>query len=153
MIKGIWVQGNKNILDALEIRKKVFIDEQGIDKEQEYDDKDSKCDHLIVYDNNIPVGTCRLLIQNNVYLINRVAVINEYRGQAFGDFIMRMAIRKAFDMGAKEVIVHAQLRVKEFYRKLEFSEFGETYIEAGIPHINMKRTRDVGGCCNGLTPK
>lgn len=152
MIKGIWVKGNENILDALEIRKKVFIEEQGVDKNIELDNKDSSCYHLIVYDKDIPVGTCRLSIYDNNYLIGRVAVIKEYRGQAFGDFIMKMAIRKSFDMGAKEVIVHAQLRVKEFYEKLGFSEFGKTYKEADILHINMKRTQDVGGCCNCPAP-
>lgn len=153
MIKGIWVQGHENILDALKIRKKVFVEEQCIDENIEYDDKDSISYHLIIYDNKIPVATCRLLIEEDVYLIGRVAVLKECRGQDFGDFVMRMAIRKAFDMGAKEVIVHAQIRVKEFYRKLEFSEFGTTYDEAGIPHINMKRTKDVGGCCCSPTAK
>ncbi|WP_207655806.1 GNAT family N-acetyltransferase [Vallitalea okinawensis] len=148
MIKGVWKKGTDNLHEAFEIRKKVFVEEQNVPQELEYDEYDRQADHIIIYEGNQPVATGRLFeTDDSIFMLGRIAVLREYRGKSIGDFLVRMMVRKAFDEGAKEVQLHAQLSVKKFYEKLGFIAYGDIFDEAGIDHIHMKRDRDVGGCC------
>lgn len=148
MIKGQWYHGAEDISDAKKIREDVFIKEQLVDPDLEWDGEDAKAEHIVVYDGPEAVGTGRLvLLDDGNVLLGRIAVKKDKRGQSYGDFIVRMMVRKAFDSGAKEVHLHAQISAQGFYSKLGFEAYGDEYMEANIPHINMKRLSDFGGCC------
>lgn len=148
MIKGIWLKGFEDIDHALAIRTKVFIHEQGVDPEIEMDELDQQAEHLVVYDDDQPVATGRLIKDKENYLMGRIAVLKEFRGQKLGDFVVRVMLRRAFDEGAKEIHIHAQLQVQGFYEKLGFKAYGDVYQEAGIDHINMVCKEECsGGCC------
>lgn len=144
MIKGIWADNDELVKVAHSIRQQVFIEEQGIDPKIEFDDMDDKADIFVVYNDDNAVGTGRVLKIDNKYLIGRIAVKKEVRGQKFGDLIVRMLVRRAFDKGANGVFVHAQIRAKGFYEKLGFEAYGKEYENAGIKHINMVRRADFG---------
>ncbi|EEY92841.1 GNAT family N-acetyltransferase [Acinetobacter junii] len=121
--------------DAKFIRKQVFIIEQNIPEEEEWDDQDMISDHFVVYDQNQPIATARLLQNNSV---GRVAVLKAYRGQGIGRMIMLEIIRQAHQQDRKFLHLSSQVHAISFYEKLGFSIQGDAYDECGIPHIKMQ---------------
>lgn len=121
--------------DAKFIRKQVFIIEQNIPEEEEWDDQDMISDHFVVYDQDQPIATARLLQNNSV---GRVAVLKSYRGQGIGRMIMLEIIRQAHQQDRKFLQLSSQVHAISFYEKLGFSIQGDAYDECGIPHIKMQ---------------
>lgn len=121
--------------DAKFIRKQVFIIEQNIPEEEEWDDQDMISDHFVVYDQDQPIATARLLQNNSV---GRVAVLKAYRGQGIGRMIMLEIIRQAHQQDRKFLQLSSQVHATSFYEKLGFSIQGDAYDECGIPHIKMQ---------------
>lgn len=146
MLKAVWLNGYQDLSDAYYIRRKVFIEEQGVPEEDEMDNKDSLAMHLVLYDDEKPAGTARVVIDKDKFVIGRIAVLKEKRGQKYGDFIVRLAIRKIFTSGGKTQYIYAQTAAVPFYEKLGFEKFGEEYMDCGIPHFPMKRSGDIE-CC------
>lgn len=129
---GHW---NKLEQEAKFIRKQVFIIEQNIPEEEEWDDQDMISDHFVVYDQDQPIATARLLQNNSV---GRVAVLKAYRGQGIGRMIMLEIIRQAHQQDRKFLHLSSQVHAISFYEKLGFSIQGDAYDECGIPHIKMQ---------------
>lgn len=125
--------------DASAIRKSVFIDEQGF--ENEYDQIDTYATHLVMYDNNIPVGTCRLFQEKNSssYIVGRLAVIREYRGRQIGSELLKAAEKNVTEHHGDSIILHSQLRAREFYAKQGYTPYGEIELDEGCPHIWMRK--------------
>lgn len=121
--------------DAKFIRKQVFIIEQNIPEEEEWDDQDMISDHFVVYDQDQPIATARLLQNNSV---GRVAVLKAYRRQGIGRMIMLEIIRQAHQQDRKFLQLSSQVHAILFYEKLGFSIQGDAYDECGIPHIKMQ---------------
>ncbi|MDH1859292.1 GNAT family N-acetyltransferase [Acinetobacter junii] len=121
--------------DAKFIRKQVFIIEQNIPEEEEWDDQDMISDHFVVYDQNQPIATARLLQNNSV---GRVAVLKAYRVQGIGRMIMLEIILQAHQQDRKFLQLSSQVHAISFYEKLGFSIQGDAYDECGIPHIKMQ---------------
>ena len=121
--------------DAKFIRKQVFIIEQNIPEEEEWDDQDMISDHFVVYDQDQPISTARLLQNNSV---GRVAVLKTYRGQGIGRMIMLEIIRQAHQQDRTFLQLSSQVHAISFYEKLGFSIEGDAYDECGIPHIKMQ---------------
>lgn len=121
--------------DAKFIRKQVFIIEQNIPEEEEWDDQDMISDHFVVYDQDQPIATARLLQNNSV---GRVAVLKAYRGQGIGRMIMLEIIRQVHQQDRKFLQLSSQVHAISFNEKLGFSIQGDAYDECGIPHIKMQ---------------
>lgn len=130
--RGHW---DKLEQDAKFIRKQVFIIEQNIPEEEEWDDQDMISDHFVVYDQDQPIATARLLQNNSV---GRVAVLKAYRGQGIGRMIMLEIIRQAHQQDRTFLQLSSQVHAISFYEKLGFSIQGDAYDECGIPHIKMQ---------------
>lgn len=125
---------------AREVRKKVFIDEQGF--KSEFDEKDDIAVHLVVFDEGgAPVATCRIFKGDDKggYVFGRLAVIKEYRGKRLGSVLLNEAERYVKENGGKCIALHAQQRVAGFYKKAGFKEFGNVEFDEGCPHIRMKK--------------
>ncbi len=148
MITGKWIDGyqKSSLKDADMIKQKVFVEEQGVAEEIVFDERDELSIHLVVYDNDEPVACGRMTKIGTQLVFGRIATLKEHRGKGYGDFVMRLLIRKAFDMGEEKQYLHSQLSAKGFYEKLGFKAYGDVYEEAGIPHISMVHEGDVGGC-------
>ena len=138
VVKGVYLNGENDLTDAINIRRKVFIEEQNVAEEIEIDGMDPYAIHAVAYIEDKAVATGRIIYDGDTYKIGRVAVLKEERGKQYGDFIMRMLIDKAFLHGAEEVILGAQIHAVGFYEKLGFEQYGEVFEEAGISHIHMK---------------
>ncbi|MGB9040635.1 MAG: GNAT family N-acetyltransferase [Acinetobacter calcoaceticus] len=131
IITGGWEQLEK---DAKLIREQVFIQEQGIAPEDEWDDLDATVLHFIVYDREQPIATARLLLQHSV---GRVAVLMPYRKQGIGKILMQHIIDYARQQNLPYLKLSAQTYVTAFYEALGFVVQGEEYLDCGIPHIDM----------------
>lgn len=128
---GCWDQLQQ---DAKLIRTQVFICEQGITEADEWDDQDMISDHFVVYDQDQPIATARLLQNNSV---GRVAVVKAYRGQGLGQMIMLEIISYAQKQGLSVLTLSSQVHAISFYEKLGFTVQGNSYDECGISHIEM----------------
>jgi predicted GNAT family N-acyltransferase len=120
--------------DAKLIRTQVFICEQGITEADEWDDQDLISQHFVIYDQDQPIATARLLENNSV---GRVAVLKAYRGQGLGQMIMLEIISYAQKQGLSVLTLSSQVHAISFYKKLGFTVQGNSYDECGIPHIEM----------------
>ena len=146
MITAEWITNDWS--DSHEIRRKVFIEEQNVAPEIEIDGSDALASGVVVYNNEKkPVATGRLILVDDEMTIGRVAVLKEERGKKLGDLVVRMLIRRACECGYEKQIAHVQTHACGFYEKLGFIAEGEEYLEAGIPHVTMVHTGDVGGNC------
>ncbi len=132
--------------DAKEIRKAVFINEQGF--QNEFDEIDNEAAHIVMYDEDeVPVATCRVFWDSsmNAYVLGRLAVIEEYRGKNIGSIMLKEAEIYVQKEGGKTLILHAQCRAVDFYKKSGFIEFGNVEDDEGCPHIWMKNSGKVSG--------
>lgn len=123
-----------------ELRRAVFIEEQGVSEAEEMDDVDAGAIHLLARQDGLPVGTARILIDPPVGKIGRVAVARPFRGTGLGRALMEAAAgilaRRGDIVTAK---LGAQVHALDFYRKLGFAPEGPIYLDAGIPHRWMHR--------------
>ena len=130
--------GHWEILEehASRIRRVVFIDEQQVPQEEEWDGLDSQCLHFLAMLKGEPVGTARLLPDGH---IGRVAVLEHARGLGIGYQLMEAAIQAARDAGHARAVLSAQLHALAFYEQLGFVAHGDVFMDAGIPHREMTR--------------
>lgn len=141
MVCGKYYLGLDHIEEVMTIRRKVFMDEQGLSTFVS-DELDETAVQAVAYkdmDHTIPVACGRMYpLSENVFKIGRVAVLKEERKQGYGDLIVRMLVDKAFLMGAEKVVVGAQLPAVGFYKTIGFVETSETYTEENVTHQVME---------------
>lgn len=121
--------------DLKEIRTKVFIEEQNIPFNEEFDDADLTSVHVLARDqNNNAIGTARLLITDT---IGRVAVLKAWRGNGVGRALVLYLMEMARNRGAARIYLDAQNHAIPFYERLGFRVVGREFLDAGIPHFKM----------------
>lgn len=122
------------------LRRVVFIEEQGVSEEDEVDGLDAQALHVLAFDGDRPVGTARMLVKGKVGKIGRVCVLAEARGTGLGAALIRACLEELRSVpGVTEALLGAQTHALGFYEKLGFVADGEEYIDAGIPHFDMRR--------------
>jgi len=139
-MKAVYLDGQRDRLEEChKIRYEVFEIEQKVSHELEFDDMDESSGHVIVYtDEGEPAATARLIDKGcGKYKIGRVAALKKYRKQGYGEAAMKLLIDKAKAMKGKEILIEAQLKAVDFYKKLGFKEYGEVFLDAGIEHRRM----------------
>ena len=126
---------------SYDIRKTVFVDEQGFTDEPDQDEHDADAKHFVMFDGSRAVATCRLYWDeaHATYILGRFAVLKEYRGIGVGSEIMDQVIAYVKSVKGKSVSLHAQLSAKAFYERFGFAAEGEPDEEQGQPHIWMHR--------------
>ena len=122
---------------ATPIRFIVFVEEQKVPADIELDHWDARSLHAIARDAaGNPVGTGRLLPDGH---IGRMAVLASARGLGVGRALLRSLMDAARERGMQQVELSAQTHAVSFYRREGFVAFGDEYLEAGIPHVDMRR--------------
>lgn len=116
------------------VREQVFIQEQHIDPEIEFDGLDTQAVHVLVVDGEQPLGTGRILANGH---IGRIAIMQAARGQGLGVKVVRALVEYAKQQGYPTVDLGAQTHAVDFYRKLGFTPYGDEFMEANIPHQAM----------------
>lgn len=126
---------------AAVVRTKVFVEEQGISQEEEWDEADATAVHAVVFNRlGQPVGTGRLLQESpGVARIGRMAVLHSLRGAGAGQAVIAGLQEAARGRGDRQVVLSAQRSAEGFYRNLGYEPSGEPYEEVGIAHIPMAR--------------
>jgi predicted GNAT family N-acyltransferase len=118
------------------VRRRVFIEEQGVPESEEWDAADPTARHVLAIDGKRDaVGTGRL---EPCGKIGRVAVLPRYRGAGIGEAIMSGLVNQATELGLEAVYLHAQTAAAGFYRRLGFRAEGPEFDEVGIPHVRMR---------------
>jgi YbgC/YbaW family acyl-CoA thioester hydrolase len=125
--------------DAQRIRTEVFVQEQRIPQELEWDAADATALHAVAYNRmGEAVATGRLLPHGpGVVKIGRMAVNRVLRGGQVGRQVLHALMEAAAERGEREVTLHAQRSAEGFYRRLGFEQRGEPFEEAGIAHVEM----------------
>ncbi|UXH76756.1 YbgC/FadM family acyl-CoA thioesterase [Roseateles amylovorans] len=128
--------------DAQRIRQTVFVEEQKIPAEMEWDAADESCTHAVAYNRlGRPLATGRLLEHvPGVAKIGRMAVLSPMRGSRVGRQVLDALMQAGRAQGYREVLLHAQLSAEGFYTRSGFQRRGPVFEEAGIAHVEMVRT-------------
>ena len=134
-MKVVVAKTQKEIIDNMLVRGYVFVIEQAIDWEIEYDGLDQECILFTAYINDLAVGAARLYKNK----IGRVATLKEYRKQGIGAAIMQAIEKYAKENKIPYLKLHSQVYIKDFYENLGYITEGEIFQEAKIDHISMKK--------------
>jgi predicted GNAT family N-acyltransferase len=133
------VENDNELKEAFQVRKRVFVEEQGISEDLELDGYDSKALHMVVQYGERIIGTARVLFPTpGVAKIERMAILKIFRRKGIGRKIISFLNGKLKIKKISKVIVHAQCSAAPFYRACGFVESGVPFNEAGIPHIKME---------------
>ncbi len=125
---------------AQSVRTAVFVHEQGIAPEDEWDADDATALHAVLFDlNGKPLGNARLLQPSaGLAKVGRMAVLKEARGQGYGARLLQALLREARRRSNKEVRLSAQRTAESFYAAHGFVVVGEPFDEVGIAHVEMR---------------
>ena len=131
------ISTEKELKQALRIRIRVFVREQGVPAEIELDDDDKRALHLLASLGGRPVGTARVVMRGGQAKIGRMAVLKSHRRKKVGRKLLTRAVMTAHRQGARKIYLHAQVAVIAFYESAGFRCVGPVFDEAGIAHRKM----------------
>lgn len=136
------VETEEQLRDALFIRFRVFVDEQGVDAEIEKDEFDqihSDCKHVLVFQDERPVGTGRIREKDGKGKIERVCVLQQARGLGIGEYVMNALETIARRKKYSTVTLNAQVHAQPFYEQLGYEVISSQFLEENIPHVTMQK--------------
>ncbi len=134
------------------IREKVFVEEQNVPVEEELDEYDPTCVHILISaiegeedaessPTKIPAATGRLVILSDQETgkIGRMAVLKQFRGCNVGRLLLKTIIEHAKKMGLKKLVLSSQQHATKFYEKEGFVVNSDVFMDCDIPHLSMFR--------------
>lgn len=125
---------------AFTVRKKVFVEEQGVPLSMEIDEFDQSASHFIVYDGPKAIAAGRIRnIASDIGKVERVCVLKEYRGKHLGVLIMNTLEEHAKKAGIQKILLNAQSHAIPFYEKLGYFVASPEFMDADIPHRAMEK--------------
>jgi predicted GNAT family N-acyltransferase len=139
---------------AMRLRERVFLDEQRVDAEEEFDGLDGAATQIVAVDEKGVLATCRLRfggapggeeLDEGTCKLERMAVEKRARGLGVGTRLLDEAEREAEAQGATLMVANAQTRAQAFYASGGFEPEGELFMEAGIEHVKMSKELDPAG--------
>lgn len=133
------VAGDDELQAAMRLRHEVFVDEQRVPVEEEYDGRDDEAVHLVAVRDGAVVGTCRLLREGEQLRLGRMAVARSARRQGIASQLLREAERVGREQGATGMTLHAQVDALPLYEQAGYVAYGERFLDAGIEHLAMDK--------------
>lgn len=138
----------KELPKIFEIRETVFIEGQQVNRELEQDGLDDRAKHVILYEEDFPVGCARIRWVSmeiegskpsalHYWKVERLAVLEQARQKGYGKLIMEWIEKQAKTQQVAGLTLHAQQYLEEFYKSLGFETAEKPFMEAGIPHVHM----------------
>jgi predicted GNAT family N-acyltransferase len=131
------MQNKKDLEHILKIREIVFIKGQKVPKHRERDNLDSSAKQVLVLYKNNPVGCARIRFIGRKAKLESIALLKRYRGRGFGIFMMGYLINYCRKKKIKEIVLHSQCYIQDFYNNCGFKPRGKVFMDAGIRHIEM----------------
>jgi predicted GNAT family N-acyltransferase len=135
-------QTDDELRAALELRRRVFCDEQGVPPQADRDGRDPEATHLVALEGGSVVGTCRLIFRGRVARLGRLAVEPAARRRGVGAALLREAAEAARRAEAERIELHAQTYARELYEREGYAGHGGEFVEEGIPHQAMRKPLD-----------
>ena len=129
-------QWQKNNADIRRIRESVFIVEQSVPAELEWDAEDAEAVHFLAYEGDYAIGTARLLPDGE---IGRLSVLKDWRGLKVGEMLLDAVLLEARQRGLTTLKLSAQVQAVEFYQRFGFKVVSDEFLEAGLHHVDMLR--------------
>lgn len=125
--------------EAAQIRQEVFVEEQGF--EVEFDAIDPLARHIVLFEDETPVGTCRVYwsVEKGSHVLGRVAVRKAFRGRSFGRYLLQEAEILVRSLQGRTLCLAAQVRAKAFYEKQGYIAAGQEFLDEGCPHVWMNK--------------
>ncbi|CAM2892207.1 GNAT family N-acetyltransferase [Salinicoccus roseus] len=124
---------------CLEIRKRVFVEEQNVPMDREVDEYEDTATHILLIDDE-PIGTVRYRpASEGMIKVERMAVLPEERGRKLGFKLMEFVHDHALEHGYTRAKLGAQVHAIDFYRKLGYTVSSDEFEDAGIPHVYMEK--------------
>lgn len=132
---------NQELLEAcFAIRMAIFVEEQGVPAEDEFDAYDAlgtEARHILLYVDGAPAASSRLRIVDDVAKLERICVMLEYRKHGLGRVLIDKLEQMALDQGLTKAKLHAQVQASGFYERLGYTPASDVFLEDGIPHLLM----------------
>lgn len=140
MIEVVKIDNDADLNEAYLIREKVYIEEQQIDRQDEFDEFDESSHHFLAKSNGQPAGTGRWRITSNGAKLERFATLPEHRGKGVASRIIQAMIGhiKADFADISYFYLNAQLTAMPLYSKFGFKPVGDEFLECDIPHQKME---------------
>ncbi|WP_108670003.1 GNAT family N-acetyltransferase [Peribacillus acanthi] len=135
------VENNQQLEDAFSVRKTVFVEEQQVPEEEEIDAFEDDAKHFVLYDGETPVGAGRFRVLDGIGKVERICVLSSHRGKGAGNLIMDAIESYAFEQGIQKLKLNAQTQAIPFYEKLGYEAVSEIFMDAGIPHKTMVKSK------------
>jgi predicted GNAT family N-acyltransferase len=120
------------------IREKVFIEEQKVTPQLEWDGRDEEAIHFLAYQDEKAIGCARAFVIENHMQLERMAVLKEYRNKGIGGTLIEKAVITAKLNQLSAINISAQCHAIDFYKKFGFEVISDIYLDADIPHRDMK---------------
>ena len=120
------------------IREKVFIEEQEVTSQLEWDGMDKDAIHFLAFKDKKGVGCARAFVIQNRMQLGRMAVLREYRGEGIGSALIETAMTLAKLNQLSGIYISARCHAIDFYKKFGFEVTSDIYLDAEIPHRDMK---------------
>lgn len=138
MIEVIKISNKRDLQEAMQVRKKVFVEEQNVPEALECDEHDKTANHFLALINGVPCGTARWRMTAEGVKLERFAVLKDYRGNGIGSSLVKAVLQdiKASESGGN-VYLHSQIDAVFLYEKFGFVKDGPEFEEAGIRHYKM----------------
>jgi predicted GNAT family N-acyltransferase len=132
-------RSQREVDDALELRRQVFVDEQGVTLEADRDGRDHEAVHLVAVSGDRVVGTLRLLPAGELSRLGRMVVDPELRGSGIGGRLLDLADDVAREMGHERIALHAQVPARRVYERAGYRQRGDVFVEQEIEHVAMEK--------------
>lgn len=134
------ITNEEELQQAFKIREEVFVKEQGVPLEDEFDEYDQlngNCEHILVYHEGEAVGTGCVRVVEGVGKLERICILKSYRKLGIGKVIVQGLENIAKEKGLEKVKLHGQTHAEGFYQKLGYETASDEFMEDGIPHYLM----------------
>ena len=130
-----WIDAHESLYM---IREKVFIEEQKVTSQLEWDGMDEEAIHFLAFKNEKAIGCARAFVIEYYMQLGRMAVLKEYRGEGIGTALLEKAMTTAKLNELSVIYISAQCQAINFYKKFGFEITSDIYLDAEIPHRDMK---------------
>ncbi|MBU8906885.1 GNAT family N-acetyltransferase [Desertibacillus haloalkaliphilus] len=135
----ITVENQTQLKDAFAIRTEVFVHEQKVPEEEEIDQYEDDAIHFVIYDGDKPVGAGRLRTVEDYGKVERICIKKDYRKSGAGKLLMDKIEKTAEENQLPVLKLNAQTQAEGFYQKLGYQTYSGEFLDAGIPHVAMKK--------------
>jgi predicted GNAT family N-acyltransferase len=133
-------ESRSELSGALAVRRRVFVEEQGIAEALVFDGNDGGALYAVVKNGTEVIGTARVrFLSSRRAKLERMAVLDGWRRMGIGSRVTSFVVEELKKRGVEQVVLQAQCAVVPFYKSCGFDEIGLPFGEAGVEHIEMRR--------------